>query len=119
MHFILFLTFDGVEFGIMGPFVHNPKDDCRVEYYQLENSWDDVDLFDDDNAIDEIAKRCDSLISYGDSDYFYASKCAILKEWIEERLQEPTAPRYREMLEVLRDFCQRAIELNTGVVIDL
>ena len=119
MHFELFLTFDGVEFGIMGPYVNNPETDKRVKYYQLENSWDDVDLFDDDNAIDEIAKRCDSLISYGEADYFNAEKCFILKTWIDERLQKPTAPRYREMLEVLKNYCQQAVELNTGVYIDL
>ena len=119
MHFELFLTFDGVEFGIMGPYVDNPETDKRVRYYQLENGWDDVDLFDDDHAIDEIANRCDSLISYGDVDYFNAEKCAILKAWIDERLQKPVVPRYREMLEVLRDYCQQAIELNTGVYIDL
>ena len=119
MHFELFLTFDGVEYGIMGPHVKNPQTDNRVKYYQLENDWDDVDFFFDDNAIDEIAKRCDSLIGYGDADYFNAEKCKILKDWIDERLRKPAESRYREMLEVLKDYCQQAVELNTGVYIDL
>ena len=118
MYFLLFLTFEGIEVGTMGPYVHNPKTDSRVEYYQLENAWDDVDLFFEDNAIDEIANRCASLIDYGESDYFNSEKCAVILKWIGERLSNPTTPRYHEILEVLRDFCERAIELNTGVVID-
>jgi len=119
MYFELFLTLDGIEFGIIGPFVDNPKTDKRVKYYPLENGWDDVDLFDEDYAIDEIAKRCDSLISYGEADYFNVEKCIILKDWLDERLQKPATPRYLEMLSVLKEYCCRAIELKTGVYIDL
>jgi len=117
MHFILFLTFEGVSFGIYGPYVENPESDSRVVYYQLVNTWDDVDLFDDD--ITDINDACDALLSYGDLEYFDAAKCAKLEKWIEERLHKPLFPRYKEMLEVLKDYCHRAVELNTGVMIDL
>lgn len=119
MHFILFLTFEGVKFDACGPFVDYPYEtNEKIIYYQLTNDWDDIDLFYDDGAIDEIAHRCNSLISYGEADYFNAEKCAILLQWVEDRLSRPCTPRYNEMLEVLRDFCHRAVELNTGVVID-
>ena len=68
--------------------------------------------------IDEIDNKCDAF-DYGDIDYFDAQKCVILMEWIEERLQKSITARYREILEILKDYCNRAIELNTGVVIEL
>ncbi|MCR5149701.1 MAG: hypothetical protein K6B52_00555 [Clostridiales bacterium] len=121
MQFVLFKTLENYEFNKLGwpigfePVENNPT----IEYYILENLWDDVDLFFDDGAIDEIAERCDSIISYGEDDYFNADKCKTLLRWIEERLLKPAVPRYKEMLEILRDYCRRAIELNTGVYIDL
>jgi len=119
MHFILFLTFDGIRWGIYGPCADHPYEtNKKIRYYQLSNDWSDVDLFDDDHDIDEIAERCNSLISYGDADFFDAKKCRTIVNWVNERLKMPAAPRYREMLEVLRDFCNCAVELNTGVEID-
>jgi len=121
MVFVLYKTYDNIQFNEFGcpigiePVELNPS----VEYYILENDFDDVDLFFDDGAIDEIAERCNSLIGYGEEDYFNAEQCKILSKWIEERLLKPVVPRYKEMLEVLKDYCQRAIELNTGVYIDL
>ncbi len=121
MKFVLYKSYNNVQFNKFGwpieiePVESNPS----IEYFILENDWDDVDLFFDDGAIDEIAEKCDSLIDYGEDDYFDAGKCRILLEWINERLLKPAAPRYKEMLEVLKDYCQRAIALNTGVYIDL
>lgn len=121
MIFVLYKTYENVEFNKFGcPIGIEPVEkNHAIEYYVLENDWDDVDLFEDDQAIDEIAQRCDSLIGYGEDDYFNAEKCKIILSWIEERLCKPAVPRYREMLEVLKDYCKRAIEYNTGVYIDL
>ena len=120
MRFVLYLTYKDVQFDKFGcPIgIELAESNPAVKYYILENDWDDVDLFFDDHAIDEIANRCDSLISYGEADYFNAEKCTILKTWIDERLQKPADPRNREMLEVLKDYCQQAVELDTGVYID-
>ena len=122
MKFVLFKTLENYEFNKLGwpiwfePVENNPT----IEYYYyLDNDFDDVDLFYDDEAIVEIAERCDSLISYGEDDYFKVEKCKIQLGWIEERLLKPVAPRYKEMLEGLNDYCKRAIEYNTGVYIDL
>ncbi len=121
MKFVLFKTLENYEFNKLGwPIWFEPVENNQtIEYYILENDFDDVDLFFDDGAIDEIAQRCDSLIGYGEDDYFNAEKCKILLGWIEERLLKPAVPRYKEMLEMLKNYCQRAIELNTGVYIDL
>ncbi len=115
MYFLLFLTFEGVKSNAYGPYVDDIDNDKRVICFRLEAS--DVCLFMED--VDEIDNKCKALLDYGDVDYFDTQKCAILKDWIAERLQKQIVPRYREMLEALSNYCQRAVELNTGVVIEL
>lgn len=115
MYFLLFLTFEGIKNDSYGPYVDDIYNDKRVACFPLETS--DVNLFIED--IDEIDSKCEALLDYGDVDYFDAQKCAILNEWVAQRLQKPTVPRYHKMLEVLSNYCQRAVELNTGVVIEL
>lgn len=117
MNFTLFLNLKDVELGEHGPFVNNPETDDRVDYYRFENGWDDVDLF--ENDIDSINQKCGTLLGYGDLDYFDAKKCVLLKEWLTIRMKQPMVPRYEELLEVLYNFCERAIIFNTGVRIDL
>ena len=117
MEFILFLSFNDVSFGDYGPIISNPEIDTRVECYKLENGWDDVDLFDED--INSINKKCNSLLDYGDIEFFDSEKCVLLESWIINRLAQPASLRYHELLEILRDYCHRASELKTGVYIDL
>ena len=116
MEFVLFLDLNNLDY--YGYIPEIPKDpDGRVEIFPLQNQWDDVELF--MNDLPEIDERCDALLDYGDVDYFDCNKCAILREWIVERLNKPIDARYQELLGILKGFCERAIELKTGVVIDL
>lgn len=115
MQFELFLDLSDLDYYGNIPEIPDPLKG-RVEIQRFTNDGDLTLLL---NDIDELDGYCDALLDNGDVDFFDASKCAKLKEWIDERLQKPTVPRYREILEVLRDYCRRAVELNTGVVIDL
>ena len=87
----------------------------RVEEYSL--SSDDIKLLMED--IDSLDAACNALLDLGDVDYFNAEKCEKLREWISGRLEKTASTRYREILETLKGYCDRAIELNTGVVIEL
>ena len=87
----------------------------RVEEFAL--SMEDIELFKGD--IDAIDSACNALLDIGDVDYFNAEKCEKLKTWIAERLKKDSPPRYREILEEINGYCERAISLNTGVVIEL
>jgi len=116
MEFVLFLDLNNLDY--YGYIPEIPKEPAgRVEIFPLQNQWDDADLF--LNDLPEIDERCDALLDYGDVDYFNNEKCVKLKEWIVERLNKPIDSRYKELLEVLKNYCERAIELKTGVVIDL
>ncbi len=87
----------------------------RIEEYSL--SFNDIKMIMED--IDSLDAACNALLDLGDVDYFNAEKCGKLREWIRERLEKPVSARYREILETLMGYCERAIELNTGVVIEL
>lgn len=66
----------------------------------------------------KIDSSCPNLLDYGDVDYFNRDKCKIIKRWLENI--EPTEnARLIRLFDVLHDYTTRAIELNTGVVIEL
>lgn len=110
----LFLRLDGLDY--YGDIPEEPEDSNGiVEEYPLSSGDIKMIL----NDIDSIDDACNALLDYGDVDFFNCEKCAKLKEWIDERLKKTMEPRYRELLNVLNDYCTRAIELNTGVVIEL
>ena len=61
----------------------------------------------------------DCLLDYSDVDYYDAKKCVPLKKLLEEKLKEPCEPRLRELYTILYGYVKRAIDLGTGVVIEL
>lgn len=116
MRFVLFLDLSNLKY--YGHIPEIPENqNGRVEIYSLENQWEDVDYFADD--LMEIDDACDAFIDYGDVDFFNASQCVQLSNWIQKRMQQPIESRYKEMLTILYEYCEKAIKLNTGVVIDL
>lgn len=71
-----------------------------------------------DHLVKGIDKVCPNLLDYGDVDFFDGSKCIILKKWLEEN-KGTDNPRLNELYHILYDFICRAIEMKTGVVIEL
>lgn len=69
--------------------------------------------------VDSINDRCGTLLDLSDVDFFDADKCRILVAWLDERLEgdpgEVLEPLYRK----LREYACRAIDLGTGVVVEL
>ncbi len=118
MYFFLVPNHDDLEWDAIGPVCEIPYGSDQVDgYYPLKNGWDDAELFELD--IDDIDRICGALLDIGDVAFFNSEQCVKLEAWIEERLDQSILPRYRELLEVLRDYCQRAVKLGTGVYIDL
>jgi len=110
----LFLSLDGLDyFGDIPEIPENPVG--IVEEYPL--SSEDIKMI--LNDVDSIDVACNALLDYGDADFFNCKKCEKLQDWIDDRLKSAISPRYREILGVLKDYCTRAVEYNTGMVIEL
>ena len=91
------------------------KDGCGKRYVGEESdSW--LLLEDFVPAIDKIF---DNLLDYGDVDYFDTNKCKMLKEWLDARMKANPTGRLKKLYEVLLEYTLSAIELGTGVVIEL
>ena len=80
--------------------------DKTIEGYLLED-------------VDDLDNKCNALLDYGDVDYFDTVKCIKLNDWIKERLTKPIDDKYRQALEVLKSYCEHAIELKTGIMVEL
>lgn len=68
--------------------------------------------------VPEIDKVCANLLDYSDVDFFDSNQCVVIKKWLEEN-KTTDNPRLNELYGVLYDFVSRAIDLGTGVVIEL
>ncbi len=87
----------------------------NVKVFQFE--LEDWPLFRDD-FIEPVDALCDVLLDYGDVDYFDAEKCKLLHGWLQARLGKPIVPRLEFLYRKLDEFALRAIELDTGVVVE-
>ena len=110
----LFLTLEGLNYYGDIPEVPSDRTDC-MEEISLNN--DDIELFCKD--IDSLNSACNSTLDKGDVDFFDVQKCMHLRRWIAQRMTLPLSVRYETILIKLDEYCQRAIELKTGVVIEL
>ncbi len=118
MYFFLVPKCDDYKWDAIGPICEIPYgSDPSDGYFPLNNGWDDAELFESD--IDDIDRVCGALLDIGDVEFFNADKCVKLSDWITERLKQPLSPRYQNLLGVLKEYCQQAIQLGTGVYIDL
>ena len=114
MHLVLFHSLNNLDYYGYIPKI--PKYNLeQVEIFKLFPA--DYELFRDD--IDSLDTACDAILDLGDVEYFNAEKCEKLRKWVGGRLEKPVSARYREILETLKVFCDRAIEFDTGVVIEL
>lgn len=113
----LFKTLEGAGWYGNIPWQGDDMPDSALEtkYYEINEMWEALKHTE---FVDPINKLCDTLFDYGDIDYFDASNCIKLKSWLENRLKQPTTACQLEFYTDLLDFATRAIELNTGVVLE-
>lgn len=81
--------------------------------------WDDAISIRDNllSAIDEHIE--DNLLDLSDIEYFDKERCVILKQILENKMSEPCSKRLHELYDILYGYVLRAIELGTGVEIEL
>ncbi len=114
MIYQLILNLEGLKY--YGDIPEAPQESGpNVEVFQFD--MEDWPLFRDD-FIEPVDTLCDVLLDYSDVDYFDADKCKLLHGWLVERLEKPIQPRLAFLYRKLDEFALRAIELNTGVVVE-
>ena len=86
------------------------------EKYRIEES--DVLLLNED-FVDSVNDACGTLLDYGDIDFFDAEKCKALKNWLVARLNRDCEDRLAELYGKLLDYAEQAIDLDTGIVVEL
>lgn len=70
-------------------------------------------------APDPVNEQCGTWLNYNDEDYFDKAKCILLKSWLEKRLPDVSNEQLKSLYGKLLEFANRAIELGTGVVVEL
>lgn len=115
MTFELVKDYSGLEY--YGDIPETPSEpDERVEVFQLEEEdWDILN----DGFIDPINSLCNTVLDYGDVDFFDSDKCLLMRTWLIEKLKQNLTEREKCLYSVLLDFSERAIRLETGIVIEL
>lgn len=70
--------------------------------------------------VDPVDAQCDALLDYGDVDYLDSGACSALSAWIPSRCSdESLSPWVRDLYNKLLDYAKKAVELGTGVVVEL
>lgn len=112
----LILTFDGINkyYGKI-PEMFNHTNNYE-EYILVDENMDDS--YFDDNFIMPINKICTSLIG-GDVEYLNVEQCKKLVPWIEKNINKFTITKGKEIVVKILEYANRAIYLNTGIIIDI
>lgn len=69
--------------------------------------------------LDNIDKACDVLVGPYEYDYWNSEKCKIIVSWIEKNKNLIKESKLDDFFKVINEYCIKAIELDTGVEIDL
>lgn len=72
-----------------------------------------------EDFVPEIDAICTNVLDYGDVDYFNAEKCRLILNWLIKRKERDMTSRLVELYNCLELYLTKAIELGTGVVIEL
>lgn len=114
MKFQLAKTLEGIK--MYGPiFDLGTGGPDKVEEYVI----DDVNDWFLDNMIDRINDVCGILLDDGDVDFIEAEKCKALIEMLNELTDDFIPKQFKEPINVLIEYAQRAIEYNTGIEIEM
>lgn len=84
-----------------------------------DEDGDELDWYLDEHFAMPVNKLCDSLLGYGDVDYLDAKKCKKLIPWLEENVKKESNAKVIDIYNKLHEFAKRAVDLNTGIIIEM
>ncbi|MBQ1550743.1 MAG: hypothetical protein IIZ67_01450 [Bacilli bacterium] len=68
---------------------------------------------------DNINDECETLVAPYEYDYWNSDQCKKIVNWIENNRELIKSFNLEEMFKVINDYCKQAVELDTGVEIEL
>jgi hypothetical protein len=71
------------------------------------------------NLVDMINAECNTLLDDGDYDFIDAHGCEILLKCLGKFNLANSSKEVEELIKKMKEFATRAVELNTGIAIDL
>ena len=118
LNIVLYKTLGGT--SGYGDWPNFPDDwnDPRVECWSLDFDENDEILLEEE-LVEPINKLCGACLDFDEADFFNAAKCEQIKAWAEGETQSEQPDVLAAALPKLRDFAARAVELGTGIVIEL
>lgn len=112
--------------------VYLAKDLSKLTMYgnvpELSLKNDAVDSFDiseeegeliNELFVDPTNELCDAALDNGDYQYYNASQCKLLLEWVSKVGNEAEMTPISSFLEKLEVYLQYAVTNNTGIAIEL
>lgn len=112
--------------------VYLAKDLSNLPMYgnvpDLSQKMDAVDSFDiseeegaliDELFVDPTNELCEAALDNGDYQYYNASQCKLLLEWVSKISKEAEMMPIRNFLDKLEAYLQYAVANNTGIAIEL
>lgn len=118
MIFLLLLNMNQIERDEFG-FPNYPEPpDPRIEetLFDIDESYMDVL---EEEFYKPVNNLCGTILDMWEQDFFDKSACAKIRPWLEERLASESVPEFLiDPFKKLLEYVARAIDLNTGVVIE-
>ena len=96
-------------------YLENPQE---IKIYKFKFNEEAINLgnFFLEKGIDDY---CNCFVEPYGTDFLNKDQCILLKKWITENKNIIQENNFNEIFNVLEDYCKQAIELDTGIEIDL
>ncbi len=118
MWLVLFKTLESIPCYGDEPDVPEVLPDPRVEIYNFNIDEKYYEFFEED-FVEPVDKLCEALMDFSEADYLGAEKCVKLREWLGERLVRDVPKFLKPIYEKIFEFASKAIEYDTGIIIQL
>ena len=116
----LILTLEGIDkyYGDIPEVFGHPNN--YEEYTAIdEDDENELDWYLDEHFAIPVNELCNSLLGYGDVDYLDAKKCKKIIQWLKENVKRESNAKVKDIYNKLHEFAKRAVDLNTGIIIEM
>ena len=115
MYIALIKNFDGLTYYGNIPEIFGAPESSYERFELTENERDFL-IRDFVNPVNDV---CGTLLDLGDIDFFDYKACKKLINWLNKHIDKVKDEDNLRVYQALRVYCEQAIRLNTGIVVEL